>query len=126
MTEEYLKWLKQLINDNELDKFYHDAKWLKTADVVKRLDNYECQSCKRKGRITTAGMLNAKGKPIQMSVHHKKEVKKHPELALSIFYYDENGNKKRNLEYTCEQCHNKFHKKFEAKKVNKFINEEKW
>lgn len=126
MTKEYLKWLKKLIENNELEKFYHDAQWLKVAAIVKQLDNYECQFCKKEGRVTTEGMLNAKGKPIQMSVHHEKEVKKYPELALSIFYYDDNGNKKRNLKCTCESCHNRKHKKFAAKKANKFINEERW
>lgn len=125
MTEEYLRWLKQLIADNELYKFYHDAKWLKIAEKVKKLDNYECQTCKRAGRFTTEGMLNKRGKPIQMSVHHRKEVKQFPELALSI-YYDESGKRRRNLEYTCEPCHNRIHHKFESKKQNKFTNEEKW
>lgn len=126
MTNEYLQWLRQLIENDEVDKFYHDKEWIRVTEQVKKMDHYECQQCKREGRMTLQGQLNNRGKPVQMSVHHKKEVKKYPELALSIFYVDETGKRKRNLEYICEPCHNKEHNKLQAKKQKKFINEEKW
>lgn len=108
-----------------MGKFYQSAEWVKTAGKVAKLDNYECQRCKREGRVTTRGMLGPEGKPLQMSAHHKKEVKHHPQLALSIFYKDGDGKLRRNIEYLCETCHNKTHHKFE-KKAKGFVNEEWW
>lgn len=127
MSEDYLEWLKQLIKENKLEKFYHDSEWLKVKAQVRKLDHNECQQCRREGRMT---LYHDEDKRRQMSVHHKKPVRKYPELALSIFYVDENGQKKRNLELICESCHNKEHKKFkkESRTTNrkKFVNEEKW
>ncbi len=137
MTDSFLEWLKDLITKNELEKFYHCKEWLAVAEEVKRLDNYECQECKRKGKVTTASNKNRKGNYIQMSVHHHKEVKKYPELALSIYYIDANGEEQRNLEYICESCHNKLHKRFHGRTASEnfwkkktqrvhFMNEERW
>jgi len=51
-------------------------------------DHYLCQSCKRNGRLTVAN-----------TVHHIKELKNHPELALDM----------DNLETICPTCHNREH-----------------
>ncbi|MCM1194132.1 MAG: hypothetical protein NC389_17130 [Acetatifactor muris] len=127
MSEDFLKWLKQLIEDNELEKFYHCAEWLKVAARVKALDNNECQCCKRAGRVTTAEHSASRGgKPVQMSAHHRMEVKKYPELALSIWYEDADGKRRRNIEYVCETCHNRIHHKFSRTGGHKFVNEERW
>ena len=59
----------------------------------------ECQRCKAAGYYS----------PCEI-VHHKKYVRKHPELALDI----------NNLECLCRNCHENEHKK----KI--FMNEERW
>lgn len=137
MTESFLVWLKQLIINKQMEKFYHCKQWLEVAEEVKKIDNYECQECKRKGILTTKTTKNSSGKFIQMSVHHHKEVKQFPELALSIYYTDSTGIQKRNLEYLCEYCHRKIHgrhrkdwqkngEKNKKNAVKRFINEEWW
>lgn len=127
VSKDFLKWLKQLIADNQLEKFYHCSEWIKVAAQVKALDNNECQQCKRAGRVTTAGHSSGgAGKPVQMSAHHWMEVKKYPELALSIWYEDADGIRRRNIEYVCETCHNMIHHKFSRTDRQKFVNEERW
>lgn len=137
MTDDFLDWLKELITNNQLEKFYHCKEWLEAAEQVKKIDHYECQECKRKGKLTTESTLNKKGNPIQMSVHHHKELKQFPELALSIYYTDTDGSERRNLEYVCESCHNKIHGKYKGRWKPKqpqqkkqqrmrFVNEEWW
>lgn len=51
-------------------------------------DKYQCQLCKRYGRMTQAKI-----------VHHKLELDEYPELA-----FDDN-----NLVAVCQACHNKLH-----------------
>lgn len=137
MTKPFLEWLKQLIINNQMEKFYHCKQWLEVAEEVKKIDNYECQECKRKGVLTTKTTKKRGGTGIQMSVHHHKEVRQFPELALSIYYTDSTGTQKRNLEYLCEHCHRKIHGRYgkgwqksggKNKKniVKSFMNEEMW
>ena len=137
MTDVFLSWLKDLILNNQLEKFYHCKEWLKVAEQVKKIDNYECQECKRKGKLTTESTRNRKGNSIQMSVHHHKELKKFPELALSIYYTGADGKEYRNLEYVCESCHNRIHGRYGKRWIRRkpkqkeqqcirFVNEERW
>ena len=126
MQKEYLEWLKKLIEEDNLEKFYHNAQWIRVSKEVRKMDHRECQPCKRAGRVTTVDTLNEDGKPIQMSAHHWKEVKVYPELALSIWYVDADGKRKRNIEYVCEACHNKIHHKYSNPEKNNFLNEERW
>lgn len=66
--------------------------------------NNECQRCMRAGRYTPADM-----------VHHKKEVRQHPELALEL----------DNTECLCNPCHNREHpEKLNGYHRRKFDNDE--
>lgn len=114
--KELVDWINYLILTNKLEYFYHSRFWKKLKKEVLREQHYECQSCKEKGILT---LLNDSS-----PVHHVKEVKKNPSLALSKFYYDEEGNKHHQLLALCFDCHNKIHERFCVKE--KFINEEKW
>ncbi|MGF3103663.1 HNH endonuclease [Rossellomorea sp. DUT-2] len=97
----------KLINENELIKFYNCRKWRNLRKKALERDNNECQRCKRKGKVTLTSL----------QVHHKKEVKTHPQLALSM----------ENLETLCIHCHNDEHDRLEInKKKSFFINEERW
>lgn len=101
-TEEII----HLIQTNNLMKFYKSKSWKDLRKQALERDHYECQSCKRKGRYRKA-----------KNVHHIKEVKTHPELALDL----------DNLECICIQCHNEEHKRLENYvKKKKFWNEERW
>ncbi|MFD2638382.1 HNH endonuclease [Piscibacillus salipiscarius] len=103
-----LKLIKQLILEDKLVRFYQSKAWRSLRINVLERDNYECQECKRQGRVSPA-----------QNVHHIKEVKKHPELALV----------EDNCEGICIKCHNKEHERLEKyirKKKPKFISEERW
>lgn len=87
-------------------KFYKTKEWLDKRQEMLIRDNYECQMCKAKGRVSKA-----------TTVHHIKHYKDHPYLALT----DDN------LMSVCEVCHNKLHpeKGFKHEK-KKEIHAERW
>ncbi|HDR3902421.1 TPA: HNH endonuclease [Bacillus cereus] len=100
-------------------KFYDSGAWKQLREQIKKRDNYECQECKRNGRVqtdTNEYSESAKRKKIQLVVHHIKELEYHPELALE----------KDNLETVCVDCHNKEHGRSFEKKPNKWESDEKW
>lgn len=101
-TEELIK----LIQSDNLMRFYKSRAWMdKRLEALER-DNNECQQCKRRGKYRKADC-----------VHHIKEVKPHPELALTL----------DNLMSLCNTCHNEIHDRLAAVKAQpKFVNEEKW
>lgn len=94
------EWIEQLIEKNELHKFYIWGVWKKTSKHVLKENHYECQRCKAKGIIRQATV-----------VHHKKYLREYPELALD---YD-------NLEALCEECHYIEHHTKQG-----YVNEERW
>lgn len=99
MTQQELTtWIKRLIAENELWKFYKSKEFRELQrDVLKEQHN-ECQICKQRGVITRAD-----------TVHHNQYVRTHPELALSKTYVV-GGKEYRNLIAVCKSCHNKIHK----------------
>ena len=117
MTPEQLEqWIKRLIAEDKLYKFYKSREWRELSDAVMKENNYECQKCKAKGIHTKA-----------RSVHHVQWVRKHPRLALSRTY-EYNGATYNNLIPLCENCHNEAHSKGLAVKRNNnhFVKEERW
>lgn len=101
-----LRWLEGLIKKDNLKKFYDSALWKHKRNEIRQRDNYECQECKRKGKYSRA-----------QNVHHLKEVKDRPDLALT----DDN------LECVCIRCHNAVHdKRLKNDKRKPFVNVERW
>lgn len=112
MLKEDLDFIKKCIAEDNVLRFYKWKKWkMVRADVLK-LDKNECQKCKAKGKKKKAKI-----------VHHILRLRKHPELALSIYH-----NGKRQLISLCASCHEEEHPeerhRFEKRGV--FINEERW
>lgn len=70
------------------EKFYTTTKWKNKRAAILRRDKYQCQECRRYGRLRQA-----------QTVHHIKHLDEFPELAL-----DNN-----NLISLCNACHNKAH-----------------
>lgn len=100
MTEETLKWIEKLINENKLHEFYTSSMWRRKQEKILKENHWECSRCKKKGIVVKAN-----------TVHHKKYLRIHPEMALD----DDN------LEPICERCHyDEHHRK------NGFVNEERW
>lgn len=103
--------IKELILNNEKKKFYDDEHWRKLSAEILRRDNYECQECKKEGKLTI------KQHKKKLDIHHIKELETNPELAYE----------KDNLETVCVHHHNILDNKvFNTKSRTKFVNEEKW
>ena len=117
MTERFLIWLKSLIAAGYTHPFYVTGEWRALSADVLRIDRYECQLCKAKGRYRKAEM-----------VHHVNYVKLRPELALDMFYTDSEGERRRNLISVCRWCHeNVCHpERLRRSKVPSFATEERW
>ena len=64
--------------------FYKKAVWVKLRNATLIRDNYLCQECLRRKRITKA-----------TEVHHVRPLETYPDLALDI----------NNLESLCRECH---------------------
>jgi 5-methylcytosine-specific restriction protein A len=84
MTEHEIEFVKKCIREN-IHRFYTWGKWKALREQVLKLDKYECQLCKKRGKYTKA-----------TTVHHANYVKKHPDKALEI-WYSFRGEKRRNL-----------------------------
>lgn len=111
--------LSEYKTEQQKRKFYDSGDWKKMREDVKRRDNFECQECKRQGRVTidtNEYSESAKRKKIMLVVHHIKELEHHPELALEI----------GNLETVCVDCHNKEHGRDFKRKINKWEHDERW
>lgn len=106
--------LKQLIESGRTDLFYSWKTWKHIRDQVLRIDRYECQICKSKGRYRQA-----------VIVHHVKHLKDRPDLAFSIKDPDTG---ERQLISVCKGCHEELHpesqKQFDIKKEP--VTEERW
>lgn len=102
--------LLEYIRTGQLMKFYKSKEWQSVREKALERDNYECQLCKENGKVTTID-------DAKLEVHHIKEVKTHPLLALSL----------SNLKTLCVSCHNEEHDRLKEFQVRKrFTNEERW
>lgn len=129
-TKELVTWIKHLMSINRLDKFYHSKYFKAVKREVLRKDHNECQRCKEEGRLTIVkpGVKRGtrQGAVTSGVVHHEQYVRKHPELALSKYYIDRFGNKKRNLITLCDECHEIVHDRCCIGSKKKLFNEERW
>jgi 5-methylcytosine-specific restriction endonuclease McrA len=70
------------------EEFYGSGRWQRLRAAILRRDKYQCQICKRYGKITEA-----------KEVHHIKHFEDYPELATDP----------DNLISLCRACHNACH-----------------
>lgn len=112
MTQEQIDYVKKCIRE-DIHRFYVWGPWKKVRREVLQMDHGECQRCKAKKIYTKA-----------TTVHHVNYVKKHPDMALEI-WYEWHGVRKRNLVSLCHDCHEAVHgyRKPEKKET---LTEERW
>lgn len=109
-------YIRELIEEDRVYIFYKTEEWIKLRNEVMQELHNECQMCSGRGRLTKADC-----------VHHVNEVRERPELALSKYYIDREGNEQRNLLPLCNTCHNEVHDKLGRwQKKDKFFNKERW
>lgn len=118
-TNKLVKWIEELKKINRLDIFYHSKYFKRLRREVMREQHYECQRCKEKGKLT----IVKDSKKKSGVVHHIKEVREYPELALSKYYIDDEGNKQRQLIVLCNECHEIVHNRFA---ISEPLNIERW
>lgn len=85
--------LRGLLDAGSEHEFYSWTEWRKLRRDVLRMDNHECQECKRRGVYSKASI-----------VHHVKHLRDRPDLALSVYDGDS-----RQLEAVCKRCHEALH-----------------
>lgn len=118
------KIIRELIDKDELWRFYKSKEWIALKNKILKENHYECAECRKHGVITR----HDDGGRLLSTVHHVCHVRDHPELALSEWYKDySTGKLERNLIPVCKACHNKLHPE-KIKRVNqdKFVNDERW
>lgn len=110
------------MDEKEAKHFYNSKAWkIKRMEILKR-DRFECQDCI--GRLRRAReqgiILTGSERDIRRAeeVHHKQELREHPELALD----DDN------LISLCTQCHNVRHGRHPNRFVKRRqrVNDERW
>lgn len=108
--------LQTLIDNDMPEKFYSWKTWEKKRQEVLKMDNYECQSCKRKGRYKKGYI-----------VHHIKHLRDRPDLAMSIYDPDTG---ERQLETVCKQCHEDEHPEvlqhYRYRPITEPVTNERW
>lgn len=112
MSEQDIAYVKKCIAEN-IHGFYVWGKWKAVRARVLEIDKCECQICKKRGKYTKA-----------TTVHHVNYVKRHPELALEIWYTFA-GKQRRNLISLCHDCHEEVHG-YRKKNIQEPLTEERW
>lgn len=87
--------LHRLIDRGQEARFYWWPEWQTTRAAVLKMDRYECQACKARGRYSRGTI-----------VHHVKHLRERPDLALSIYDPDTG---ERQLVTVCKSCHEEEH-----------------
>jgi 5-methylcytosine-specific restriction endonuclease McrA len=101
-------FLENLLHTGDKRKFYSSPSWRKIRKEVLKRDYYTCVRCKEKGKYKRAN-----------TVHHKKEIKDYPYLALTF----------DNLESLCHGCHDEIHGRDAANLIKcnpKYYHPERW
>ena len=96
MTQQETEFVRWCVA-NDIHRFYVWTRWKQVRQQVLKMDHNECQRCREHHRYTAA-----------TTVHHVNYVKRHPEMALDI-WYEWHGVKKRNLISLCHECHEAVH-----------------
>lgn len=123
------KWIRELIEADELWKFYKSKEWIRLKTQILKENHYECAECRRRGVITRYDVDSEGVKRRLSTVHHVCHVRDHPELAMSRTYRDlTTGRMEPNLIPVCKACHNALHpeKHKWQKNADGYTNEERW
>lgn len=115
ISQKRLKQLQDLISAGLEERFYWWPEWKRLRlYILEKLDNFECQPCKAKGRYKAAYI-----------VHHVKHLRQRPDLALSIYDPDTG---ERQLISVCKQCHEDLHPESQQQNKPKEppVTEERW
>lgn|SRR5690606_1700796 len=82
------------------DRFYKSKQWRRKREIILRRDEYQCQECRRYGKVTPA-----------TTVHHIFPLEIYPELKLV----------NDNLISLCNKCHESMHNRITGEMTEKAI-----
>lgn len=128
-STELATWIRELIDKDELWKFYKSKDWIRLKTTILQMNHYECYECRRRGKITRFDTDAEGNKKLISTVHHVHHVRNFPELAMTLYVMDpETGRHELNLVPVCKACHNILHPEKNKKKKQEegFVNEERW
>ena len=109
-------WIRELIRADKMYRFYKTDEWLQLRSEILADHHYECERCEKMGKLSRATM-----------VHHEYEVKDRPDLALTRWIEDAEGNKREIMHPLCSRCHNDEHgRTLAGNKPKRPITDEKW
>lgn len=91
-------WIRELESQGKLYTFYKTPEWRALKEQVMHDHGNECEACAAKGKYTRAD-----------TVHHEKEVRKFPGLALTRWVQGPDGAPREVLHPLCNRCHNEAH-----------------
>ena len=122
------QWIRELIERDELWKFYKTKEWRKLKNQILKENHYECAECRKQGKVTRYDEGRDGSRRLITTVHHVCHVRDHPELAMSRTYKDySTGTMEKNLIPVCKSCHNKLHpEKMKGATKERFTTEERW
>ena len=91
-------WIREIEGQGKLYMFYKTPEWRALKAQVLEDHGYECEACAAKGRYARAD-----------TVHHEREVRKFPGLALTRWAQGPDGMPHELLHPLCNRCHNEVH-----------------
>ncbi|MFD1416813.1 HNH endonuclease [Oceanobacillus jeddahense] len=98
-------------------RFYRSKPWLTLRQAALERDNYECQQCKKEGKVTVDSIKTpGERKEIVLNVDHKYPIEHYPKLALTL----------DNLQTLCVYHHNVKEGRIFKKNKNKWAEDEWW
>lgn len=107
-------WILEMIaRDGDAHEFYTSSLWRRKRKKVLRSQHGECWACKRK----QPPVLTTEADGATMVVHHLRDLRQRPDLALSEFAQDGTPN----LVVLCSSCHWDMHHS-----RREFENQERW
>lgn len=106
--------MKEYKTTEQKKTFYKTRAWSDVRMQALERDNYECQECRKFGRVTTNDDRLDKHK--QLDVDHVQEIEEHPDLALDL----------ENLRTLCIRCHNDKHDRTFRRKSHRWEHDERW
>lgn len=112
MTQQEIEFTRWCVA-NDIHRFYVWGRWKQIRKQVLAMDHGECQRCREQHKYTAA-----------TTVHHVNYVRRHPEMALEV-WYEWNGVRKRNLISLCRDCHEAVHG-YRKTKHQEPLTEERW
>ena len=97
-------WVRCLIHDDKLYKFYQTSDWRDLRAAVMEDHHNECEFHKDREDLPIDKRYARAD-----TVHHEFEVKKRPDMALTRYADEPDGTRREVLHPLCNDCHNIVH-----------------